>query len=82
MMADFTADFPLTNAVKDSGIRHYSGAAGRIQFFLKENPERRIWHTLQVEKNGFIHGILTSTPLQDRGYEYLGKPCYIRWIAE
>lgn len=81
MLSDLTKDFTLTES-SNAGIRKHSGAAGRIQFFLKENPERLIWHTVQVEKNGFIHSLLTGTSLEERGYKYLGEPCYRRWIGD
>ena len=53
---------------------------GRIQFYLKANPERKILHTVQVERNGFIHAMLTGTALEGRGYEYLGVRAYSDWI--
>lgn len=54
---------------------------GRIQFLLRHNPERKIWHTVLVERNGFIHALLAGTPLEGQGYEYLGPRAYERWIA-
>jgi hypothetical protein len=49
---------------------------------LKENPERKILHTVQVERNGFIHALVTGTPNENRGYEYYGERAYARWIQE
>jgi hypothetical protein len=55
---------------------------GRIEFLLRHNPERKVWHTVLVERNGFIQAMLSGTPLEGRGYEYLGPRAYERWIAE
>lgn len=54
---------------------------GRVQFALRHNPEGRIWHTVLVERNGFIHAMVSGTPLEGRGYEFLGPRAYERWIA-
>jgi hypothetical protein len=79
MLQDFLRDYEFESDKKD-GLRHYSALSGRIQFFLKENPERKILHTVQVELNGFIHSVLTGTALQEKGYSYLGARGYDRWI--
>ena len=47
---------------------------------LKENPEKKIYHTVQVERNGFIQAILSGTPDEGKGYEYLGGRAYTNWI--
>lgn len=44
------------------------------------HPERRILHTVQVERNGFIHSMLTGTPAAGEGYEYLGPRVYETFI--
>ena len=53
---------------------------GRVTFLLKENPERKILHTVLVEKNGFIESLLAGTPLQGVGYRYMGDRAYTRFI--
>ncbi len=40
----------------------YSALKGRAQVILKTNPEGKIFHTVQVERNGFIHSMLSGTP--------------------
>lgn len=49
---------------------------GRVQFLMRRNPEKKILHTVQVERNGFIHSMLTGTPQEGRGYEYFGERVY------
>jgi hypothetical protein len=77
MLDDLRQYFPLvrTELAKDNLIRH-SGLDGRVQFWLKENPERKIWHTIQVERNGFIHALVCGTAWEGKGYEYLGERAY------
>ena len=51
-----------------------------MQFILKENPERQIFHTVQVERNGFIHCIVSGTTNEAKGYDYFGPRAYSPWI--
>jgi hypothetical protein len=52
----------------------------RIEFLMKENPEHKIFHTVQVERNGFIHALVSGTADQGKGYEYFGDRAYTKWI--
>lgn len=79
MLADLQAEFPF-RSVTNAGLQTHSALGGRLQLLLKENPERKILHTVQVERNGFIHAMLLGTPFEGRGYEYLGERAYSRWI--
>jgi hypothetical protein len=65
----------------DPEFQHFTALNGRIQFILKENPERKIFHTVQVERNGFIHAMLSGTPKENKDYEYFGDRAYTKWIA-
>ena len=58
----------------------FSALDGRVQFILKENPERKIYHTVQVERNGFVHSMVSGTPNEGKGYEYFGPRAYSKWI--
>jgi len=80
MLRDLGGMFPFTNLTNGT-LRTHTALDGRIQFLLKENPDRKILHTVQVERNGFIHAMLTGTPLEGRGYEYLGPRAYTNWIS-
>lgn len=75
MKADFAKTLAFESVTKD-GLQTHSALGGRVKFFLKENPERKILHTVQVERNGFIHSMLTGTPAESRGYEYLVGRAY------
>ncbi|HPY31757.1 MAG TPA: hypothetical protein PLT00_15375 [Verrucomicrobiota bacterium] len=80
MLRDLSAALAFQTTTNGPLITHRA-LAGRVQFALRENPERRIYHTVQVEKNGFIHALLTGTPAENRGYVYLGDRVYNAWIA-
>lgn len=63
------------------GFERYRALEGRVLFLLKENPERAILHTRQVEWNGFIHAMLSGTDREEKGYRYFGQRVYERFIA-
>jgi pimeloyl-ACP methyl ester carboxylesterase len=80
MLEDLRREFPFTSSTNSAGLQSHIAANGRIQFFLKENPEKKVLHTVQVDRNGFIHAMLTGTPLENHGYEYFGERAYEPWI--
>ena len=53
---------------------------GRVKFMLRENAEQKIYHTVQVERNGFIQCLLSGTPGEGKGYVYFGDRAYTNWI--
>ncbi len=76
MMHRFLADrFHFDTKIEGNFIRHRA-LKGRISIVLRENPDRAILHTVQVEKNGFIHTMLTGTGLEEKGYTYYGDRVY------
>ncbi len=79
MQRDLAAEFQFATPAK-AGFERYVALDGRLQFVLKENPERKIFHTVQVERNGFIHALVSGTPLESRGYEYFGERAYTEFI--
>ncbi len=81
MLADFGARFTFTNQTNGT-LRTHTALGGRIQFLLKENPERKILHTVQVERNGFIHAMLSGTVNEGSGYAYFGERAYGKWIQD
>lgn len=81
MLEDLSAQFPITSET-NSGLEVYSTTNRQIEFLLKENPDHKILHTIQVERNGFIQALLSGTALESRGYEYLGERAYTNWIYE
>lgn len=79
MQSDFERDFPFEKTLND-GLRRNTALQRRITFLLKENPDRKILHTVQVERNGFIESLLSGTRLEGLGYTYLGDRAYTRFI--
>ena len=79
MLSNFGAYFVFNHDEAD-GMHRHRALGGRVQFLLKENPERKILHTVQVERNGFIHTMLSGTPQEERGYHYFGPRAYEKWI--
>jgi len=80
MLKDLESQFQFTSKT-NGGLRVHCALDGRIQFLLKENPDRKILHTVQVERNGFIHALLCGTPLEGQGYEYFGRRAYEELIT-
>jgi hypothetical protein len=79
MLRDLEESFRFT---KDDhhDLRRCRALDGRVTFLLKANPDRKILHTVQVERNGFIEGILAGTRLEEVGYTYMGDRAYDRFI--
>jgi hypothetical protein len=80
LLADLGAQFPFTSKTNGE-LRIHTALDGRIQFLLRGNPDRKILHTVQVERNGFIQAMVSGTPLEGKGYEYFGERAYTKWIA-
>jgi hypothetical protein len=62
-------------------ITSASAMGGRAQILIHQNPEAIILHTLQVERNGFIHSMVSDTRHENDGYTYLGERAYDAWIS-
>ena len=81
MKERFAIDFKFTNE-SDTSFTRYTALNGRIQFRLKENPNAEIFHTVLVERNGFIQSILSGTEYEEKNYKFWGERCYEKWIEE
>jgi hypothetical protein len=68
-------DFSFSMKETDS-INVYKSDDNRIQFFFKPNLNRGIYHTQQVELNGFIHSIFCGTKKDSRNYKYYAARAY------
>jgi hypothetical protein len=79
MQQDLTTSFKFT-AQTNADFQRYTALDGRVEFILKENPEKKVLHTVQVELNGFIQGMVSGTPNEGKGYQYFGPRAYTRWI--
>lgn len=55
---------------------------GLIAFSLIKNPEAKIFHTVLVEKNGFIDLIFRGTKLQDKNYKFWGERAYQNYVLD
>jgi len=55
-------------------------AKGQVQVLIKENPEGRIYHTVLVERNGFVSSIFFGTENEGKDYVFWGPRCYSRQI--
>lgn len=62
-------------------ITEYRSSGEQVLVLLKQNPAREIFHTEQVELNGFIHSVLFGTEAEEQGYQYFGAHCYDKYIA-
>jgi len=82
MMQKYMANHYTFLSDEDDEFITHEALQGRIKIFLKKNPNRAILHTVQVEKNGFVHTMLTGTDLEDNGYTYYGDRCYAGLIQE
>ncbi|HEY0676852.1 MAG TPA: hypothetical protein VGD17_01155, partial [Chitinophagaceae bacterium] len=80
MMKDLGNHYQFSTIRNDSVIA-YKNNTGQLHFFLRTNPDRRIFHTQQVELNGFIHSILCGTALDSKGYQYYSVRAYDDLIA-
>lgn len=75
MLHDLSPDFNFTKT-KDDSLVVYQSKDKRIQFYLKTNPDKKIYHTVQVELNGFIHSILMGTKRESKKYTYFSERAY------
>lgn len=81
MKARLEKDFEFTDK-SDTSFTIYKTLKGRVQFHLKENPNADIFHTVLVERNGFIQSILSGTEYEGKNYKFWGERCYEKWIGE
>jgi hypothetical protein len=75
MLKDLSQEFRI-KPVNDADPTKWEGLDGRLVFWLKENPKHEIFHTVQVERNGFIESLLAGTPLEGKDYDYFGPRAY------
>jgi hypothetical protein len=60
----------------------WKNSTASTSFILIKNPEAKIFHTVLVEKNGFIHSLFNGTKLGDKNYQFWGKRAYESFILE
>ncbi|MCF7824649.1 MAG: T9SS type A sorting domain-containing protein [Candidatus Marinimicrobia bacterium] len=76
MMQRYLANQYTFTSVEDESMIIHKALNGRIEIQLKKNPTQAILHTIQVERNGFIHTILSGTSLAEVDYTYYGERAY------
>ncbi|HMK20413.1 MAG TPA: hypothetical protein VK492_19570 [Chitinophagaceae bacterium] len=82
MQRKLAEDFPFKTTADTSFIDH-SSWNGRIRFILKQNPNGLIYHTVQVERNGFIFTLLSYTKFDRKKYfTYFGDRVYGKYISD
>jgi hypothetical protein len=79
MLKNLSAFYPFKMIENDSLII-YRSSNHQIGFYLKTNPGKKIFHTTQVELNGFIHSILAGTKRESINYTYYGERAYNEYI--
>jgi hypothetical protein len=67
---------------KADSLYWYSALRGKVEIILHPNPEAKILHTVQVERNGFIHSMLSGTRREQKGYIYYGRRAYESFIGK
>jgi hypothetical protein len=82
MMKDYLSGFFDFRVRKRDSLIWNRALKNRVEIILRENNEGRIWHTVQVERNGFIHSTVNGTKLENRGYRYFGKRAYAKFIGD
>lgn len=58
---------------------YWRGLGGRVELVFNTNPRSEILHTVLVERNGFVHSMLTGTELDTHDMLW-GSMWYAKWI--
>lgn len=70
------------NKIENDSTLCFFTSDRQIQLYSRKNPERRIYHTVLVERNGFIHSTFSGTQYEDAGYCFMGERVYDRFIQD
>jgi len=81
MLIDLSQEREFFQQTLHGEITEYRSVGDQVLLLLKENPGREIFHTEQVELNGFIHSVLFGTEFENNGYQYFGAHCYDAYIS-
>ncbi len=69
--------------IADTVFINHVALKGRIRIVLKENPNGLIYHTVQVERNGFIYSLFSNTRFDKRKYfTYFGDRVFEKLISD
>jgi hypothetical protein len=67
---------------EDVDFIRYTALNNRVKFILKKNPTQAILHTVQVERNGHIQGMISGTAHEGVDYTYYGPRSYTSLIQQ
>lgn len=79
MIKDLQAEFNLKKLDLLDRF-NWSDRRNLIDFTLIKNPEAKIYHTVLVEKNGFIHLIFNGTSFSQKSYKFWEDRVYSDFI--
>ena len=82
MMKNYLSGSFRFRQIKRDTIIWNNALRRRIEIILRTNPDSLIYHTRQVELNGFIHSILSGTRYEKKGYTYFGERAYSGFITD
>ncbi|MBU1095283.1 MAG: T9SS type A sorting domain-containing protein [Bacteroidetes bacterium] len=82
MMKKFLENYFTFSTEEDDEFIKHTALNGRVKIILKKNPDKLILHTVQVERNGYIHGILSGTEKENINYSYYGERAYSGYIQK
>lgn len=54
----------------------------RIKMYFRKNPERKIYHTILVERNGFIESVMSGRGHESHEYVFMGERVYDGYIQD
>ncbi|NOT51806.1 MAG: hypothetical protein HOP10_11085 [Chitinophagaceae bacterium] len=75
LLSHLQKDISFNRSSTDSLII-YKSEDKQMQFYFKLNLNRGIYHTQQVELNGFIHSVLCGTKKDSKKYSYYSARAY------
>ena len=81
MAADLGQRLALRRGETDDFV-YFDDAEKQVFFKLKKNPAGEIYHTVLVERNGFIDTVQEGTPKAERGYRFWGPRAYEKFIDD
>jgi hypothetical protein len=82
MMKSYLSPFFRFHEHNRDTLQWYFNHGRQVEFVFKTNPDRKIFHTQQVEYNGFIQSMLSGTRREQKGYRYFGKRVYSTFISD
>jgi hypothetical protein len=63
-------------------ILHVCGCGGKFRAALHKNPENRILHTVLVERNGFVWGLLVGSRREVEAPAFFSEPAYTNFLRK